>query len=29
MLGCPLFTLDDRLGRVAARVAEVIGTHDL
>jgi predicted nucleic acid-binding protein len=29
MLGCPLFTLDDRLGRVAARVVEVIGPHDL
>jgi predicted nucleic acid-binding protein len=29
IVGCPLFTVDGRLGRVAARIVEVIGPRDL
>lgn len=29
VLGCPLFTVDDRLRRVAARIVEVVGPRDL
>jgi predicted nucleic acid-binding protein len=29
MLGCPLFTVDDRLRRGAARIVEIIGPGDL
>lgn len=29
ILACPLFTVDDRLGRVAARIVEVVGPRNL
>ncbi len=29
MLGCPLFTVDDRLRRSAGRVVEIVGPRDL
>lgn len=29
MLGCPLFTLDDRLRRGATRLVEIVGPRDL
>lgn len=29
ILGCPLFTVDDRLRRGAARIVEIVGPRDL
>lgn len=29
ILACPLFTVDDRLGRVASRIVEVVGPRNL